>query len=379
MRRVGLLPSRCRRVRPGEHAREGGHLLAERRGQGGERGAGGDDGDLLAHHGPDEHLVRIGGPRNADARQTRDERSELRMPRQRVVDGDRVGVEVEQTPGARDEGRQIGEVRQCRAQAHTAEVVEAELEPCRPVGKTERAGERRVGGGLGARHGAGAHPGEEPRGIERAAVRECQVDRDVGRAQRGCSGLPFAGPRQPAPSAELERRHPEDLTDGVVELAHAREARREGDVGGRQVGAHEQHAGRLRPVRTAECQRSGAELGGEEPRQVPRGVAEPSREPGDALALDDTVGDEAHGAAGGVAPEIPLGRARRSFRQAALARAVARLVGGGARRIEGHVRRLGSAGRAARPAVDARGAHRRDELAVEARIARVDRAVALVE
>ena len=96
--------------------------------------------DLLTDHRADEHLVRVGGTRHTDARDARDERSELGVRRQRRVDGERVGVEVEEAPGARDEHGQVAQVGEPGAQPHAPGVVEAEREPGRPAGQADRAG-----------------------------------------------------------------------------------------------------------------------------------------------------------------------------------------------------------------------------------------------
>ena len=146
-----------------------------------------------------------------------------------------------------------------------------------------------------------------------------------------------------------------------------------------QVGADQQHPRRVRAMRPGQRERSCAELRGEQPGQVPGGVAQPRGEPWHALALHHAVRDQPHRAGGDVAAQIPLRRSRRGLGQAALAGAVAGLVRGGAGREERDVLRLRRAGGAARPAVDAGRAHRRHELPVEARVPRVDRAIPLVE
>ena len=115
---------------------------------------------------------------------------------------------------------------------------------------------------LDAGDGAGGHPGEQPGGVERSAVRQHEVDRARGAPATGRG----VRARAATPRAQLERRHAEHLADGVVELAHAGEAGRERDIGRRQVGADEQHAGGVRAVRAAERERPGAELGAEQPR-----------------------------------------------------------------------------------------------------------------
>ena len=185
--------------------------------------------------------------------------------------------------------------------------------------------------------------------------------------------------QHPAPCAKLARREPEDLADRVARLPDAREARRERDLGDGQVGADQQHPRVVRTVRAGKRQGAGAELGGEQPVQMPGGVAEAGRETGDALALHHAVGDETHGASGGIPAEVPSRGAGCRLGQAPLARSVACLVRGGAGGVERDVLRLRSAGRARRTAVDARGANRRDELPVESDVARVDGAIPLIE
>ena len=63
--------------------------------------------DLLAEHGAHGELGRIGRARHAPAGRCGHERGELRVARELRVDGDRVGVEVEQPPAAGDRGRAI--------------------------------------------------------------------------------------------------------------------------------------------------------------------------------------------------------------------------------------------------------------------------------
>ena len=63
--------------------------------------------------------------------------------------------------------------------------------------------------------------------------------------------------------------------------------------------------------------------------QVALGVAELRREPRDAVAVDDAVGDEAHRPADDVGAPVPLRGARRGVRAAALARAEPRRLRGG--------------------------------------------------
>ncbi len=98
-----------------------------------------------------------------------------------------------------------------------------------------------------------------------------------------------------------------------------------------------------------------------------------------ALAIDHAVADQAQCAADEVAADVPLGRAGRGVRTAPLARAVAGPLGRRGAGVEADVAGLGRDRRAGRPAVDAGGAHRGEEPAVEAAVAALHRAVANIE
>src|SRR5690606_39751663 len=88
-----------------------------------------------------------------------------------------------------------------------------------------------------------------------------------------------------------------------------------------------------------------------------------------ALALHHTVGEQPHGAARKVGPHVPLRRPRYGVRQAPATGAVARSLSGRRGGVEANVLRFRRHRRARRPAVDAGGRHRGDDLSVEPRIA----------
>ena len=69
-----------------------------------------------------------------------------------------------------------------------------------------------------------------------------------------------------------------DLADRVVELADAGEAGRERDLGELEVGGLDQHPRGLGPAGARQGERAGAELGGEQPAQVARRVADARRQ-----------------------------------------------------------------------------------------------------
>ncbi len=171
------------------------------------------------------------------------------------------------------------------------------------------------------------------------------------------------------PSTHRGRSHPEDLTQGVVELAEAGEPGGERDVAERDRGRLDQDPRRVRPVRPRQAERSGTELGGQHPGQVAFRVAELVGQPAHTGAVHDPVGDQPHGATGEIGAQVPLRRTRHGIRQAPSARAVPGGLRSGGRGEEQAVVALGRAGRAGGAAVDTSCAHGMDETAVETGVA----------
>ena len=93
--------------------------------------------------------------------------------------------------------------------------------------------------------------------VEGLAVRQPQLDRARRRLARA----------RRAP-AQLGRRARVDGAHGVVELAHAAEARAERHLRERQVGRLDQRARGLRALRARERHRPGTELGHEDPVEL---------------------------------------------------------------------------------------------------------------
>ncbi len=113
---------------------------------------------------------------------------------------------------------------------------------------------------------------------------------------------------------------------------------------------------------------SGAQLRRQEALQLADAVAQPSRQGGHSLAVDQPVRDQAHGPSHDVGPGVPLGRPRRGIGPAALAGAKSGQLGGGGGGVEADVLPLGGRCRAAGPAVDAGRGDRGEEPPVEARV-----------
>ena len=152
-----------------------------------------------------------------------------------------------------------------------------------------------------------------------ARDREEREERRRARSESGTAGAARSCPAPPAlgvaaAPAQLARRQREDLAHGVVELPHAREAGRERDLGEAEIGRLDQRARRLRALRAGERERACAELRRDEAVELAHAVAEARGEPGDALAIDDAVADQAHRARDDVGARVPLGRSGRGVR-----------------------------------------------------------------
>ena len=126
----------------------------------------------------------------------------------------------------------------------------------------------------------------------------------------GCPAPPAAASRAAGARAAAGRGAGVDLPDRVVELPDAGEAGREGDVGERHRRRLDQHAGVVGAARAGQRQRAGAQLGDQQPLQVPRRVADPAGQPLDPLALHEPVTDQPHRAARDVGGDVPVRGAR---------------------------------------------------------------------
>ncbi len=209
--------------------------------------------------------------------------------------GLRVGVEVEQTTATLHRGGEIPKVFETK---HGADVIglRGQLGHARAVGQAQRAAVGRALDLFDARHRTRGEELDDRVTIERSAARQPQHDH-TGRCE-------VAAASRLAHLAGCDR---EDLADRVVELADAREARRERDVREWQLGRLDQHAGALGALRTSERDRTRADLGGQLAVQVPLAVPEPLAELGDAPAVDDAVRDQAHRAPDQIGSHVPLG------------------------------------------------------------------------
>lgn len=174
------------------------------------------------------------------------------------------------------------------------------------------------------------------------------------------------GTRSTSSRPQLAGRQPEHRPHRVVERADAREARGVGDVAhGHRCGL-DQQACRGGALGAREGERAGPQLGEHLAFELPHAVPQPRGQPGHAFAVDDPVGDQAHGAGDDVGAFVPLRRPRGGVRTAPLARAEPGRLRGRRAGVEAHVLDLRRHDRAARAAVDAGGHDSRVEPPVEA-------------
>ena len=137
MRAAGPRHRQRRRVERGERRRrreQPPRLAVERRlavlgDDAAEHGAGARDRDLLADDRPDRGLEAVDRAGRAQPGPLADQRRELRVGAERRVDGDRVGVEVEQPPHPRDDGDEVALVGAAARGTATAPVAGATSTP----------------------------------------------------------------------------------------------------------------------------------------------------------------------------------------------------------------------------------------------------------
>jgi hypothetical protein len=82
---------------------------------------------------------------------------------------------------------------------------------------------------------------------------------------------------------------------------------RKGGIGERHGRRLDQVPGRVRALGTRECDRSGANLLGEQSSQMAFAEPQSLGEPGDALAVDGSVCDQTHCASDAVGAPVPIG------------------------------------------------------------------------
>ena len=280
---------------------------------------------------------------------------------QRRCDGRRLGVEVEPPAYPVDQGRGVAQVG---VAAHD-DVVSGDLDG------DDRGADRQ-------RHRAAVRPAAAGRLVHLEPV-DCargeELPHGVGVVRRtqpqaqherriGC------GERRRRRAAQLRGREAELAAHDVVELADAREAGRERDVGERQRRLLDQQPRGLRATAHREVQRPGADLGDERAVQVALADVQRAREAGDPAVVDRAVGDEPQRARREVAAVVPVPRAGRRVGTAATAGPEAGADRRRGRGEEADVRRLRRLRRAHRTAVDPGARDAEPDPAVEAPVTR---------
>ena len=244
---------------------------AERGDQPAGDGAGAGHGDLLAEHGADRDLVAVdvAGHPQAGTRGTSGPSTGSPPSTSSTATGSQSASSSRRT-------RSTPAVVSRRSSSANVASTNAVC-PARR-GRRSRAGPCRCrAGGRACGRTSPRRPSRRParrggRG-SRAASRPAYGVRTASRIVT----VPVEAVRAAPTSAQLGRRERVDLADRVVELPDAGEAGRERDVGELEVGRLDEHARGLRATGPGQGQRAGAELGGEQPAEVARRVADPRR------------------------------------------------------------------------------------------------------
>jgi hypothetical protein len=219
-----------------------GDLVAHGLHQPGGVGAGCAGADLLAQHGAHGELLAVHGPGHASSGSTRHPRREHLVLRQLRVHRHGIRVEVEQATATGHRGGQVAQV--------------GEREPAGDVGRLR--GEGDDAGAVRQPEGPAVRPGAPLLDARHRGGR--QVSEQAVRPERRPEGQPQrerpgrGGRRRPP--AQLSWGEREDLLHRVVELPDAAEAGSERDLSQRQVGGLDEGAGRLRPLRPGQGQRT---------------------------------------------------------------------------------------------------------------------------
>ena len=322
---------------------------------------------LLPHDGPESRLERIGARRGAPSRHRVDQSSEHWFDPQRFVDRNRIGIEIEQTPESLHGTRQISPVDESHSGLDVI-VMCAQRSGAVTVRKREHQREALAAPRLKARNRVRSEERQQLSTRERLPSGEPKDHFSCWPSARDTSAL----------CSKICRRRREDFTHRVVELTHAAESSGKSDVGERHRCGLDEQPRRVRAVSSGDGERSRSQLVGHHSIEVPLAVAELPGQPGNAVTFDGAVSNHPHCSADDVLSQIPFRRPRRSVGAASLACPKAPLLGCCRCVVELDVGLLRGHCGAARPAVDPRGPHRRDEHSVEPAVTAANDAVAVV-
>ena len=306
--------------------------------------------DLLADHGPDRDLVAVDAARAPAAPDAAARARPARVVGERVVDRDRVAVGVEQPAAPLDGGRRRRAGRR-RSSSQRTTWCGAVAGRRRATSRTRPCAVRQVSVRAYQSGPAASTPGTRCAARKRSSSRRRRAPAPAAAA----STRPGGRRRRVPATVRAARWACAAYTSRIVSLncrMLAKPAAKATSANG-IVGRLDQDPGGLGATGPGQRERTGAELGGEQPVEVPRGVADPGGEALDAVALDDAVGDQPHRAAGDVGRDVPVRGAGRGVGQAAPAGPEAGGLRGRGGAVEGDVAPGRRGRRAGRPAVDA--------------------------
>ena len=178
-----------------------------------------------------------------------------------------------------------------------------------------------------------------------------------------------SGAGAPGPGPQLRRAAARRLAHARVELPDAGEAAGERHFGDRHAGLGQQPPRGLQSRGPGQGLRAGAQLGHEQPVQVPLGDRQPRGQAADSVGIDVAVRDQPHRPGGQIGPDVPFRRSRAGLRAAPPAGPEPGRLRGRRVREEPHVDPGRGARRADRPAVDPGAGDPGEEAPVEARVA----------
>ena len=214
-------------------------------------------------------------------------------------------------------------------------------------------------------------------GVARAARKPITcgpvVGRPVGEAEAITVRTVRSLARELAQLGWCSRKSPADL---AVQAAQAAESGRERDLRDRQPCFVDQFLGEVDPPGERDLERRRAKMLHEQPAQVPRRHAEAIGQLLDAFAIERAFADETQPARHHARRARPGRRGGRRLGPAAEAGTESGRLRGRGGRVVADVLVLRRSRRADRPAINARAGDGDEELAVEARIARLPRPIA---
>ena len=264
--------------------------------------------------GPDGRLDGVDTRRRPPTGHATHERRHRRIDRACRIDRRRIAVEIEQPADPLHRGCEVRRRLQFEACRSTWSACARNVAiPAPPGSASDR---RYVSPSHDSTPGMARSPTNEITAPAANGARTASRNGDAdGRGRPLPARTPAGRP------AERRRRGGEHLTHRVVELADTAKAGRKGDVGRTTSRSSRRAPGRCGHGghgRSRAGRRRASSVS--DPVEMPFAVPETASEPGHAVALDHTVGDETHRPGDDVVAGVPLRRAGRRIRSTPLAR-----------------------------------------------------------